>query len=54
MSKQMKLKCCLFLIDLNQLITAVVPFFHCLKLAFLYDFVIFFSSRSLYVDGSSL
>ena len=33
MSKQMKLECCLFSIDLNQLITAVV-FFHWLKLRF--------------------
>ena len=33
MSKQMKLNCCLFLIDLNQLITAVV-FFHWLRLCF--------------------
>ena len=33
MSKQMKLNCCLFSIDLNQLITAVV-FFHWLRLCF--------------------
>ena len=36
MSKQMKLECCLFSIDLNQLITAVV-FFHWLKLRFFRD-----------------
>ena len=33
MSKQMKLNCCLFSIDLNQLITALV-FFHWLRLFF--------------------
>ena len=33
MSKQMKLNCCLFSIDLNQLITAEV-FFHWLRLCF--------------------
>ena len=42
MSKQMKLKCYLFSIDLNQLITAVV-FFHWLKLRF---FAIVLSMRS--------
>ena len=36
MSKQMKLNCCLFSIDLNQLITAAV-FFHWLRLFFFRD-----------------
>ena len=36
MSKQMKLNCCLFSIDLNQLITAVV-FSHWLRLCFFRD-----------------
>ena len=36
MSKQMKLRRCLLLIDLNQSITAAV-FFHCCKLCFFRD-----------------
>ena len=39
MSKQMKLNCCLFSIDLNQLITAVV-FFPLVEVVFFRDCVV--------------
>ena len=48
MSKQMKLNCCLFSIDLNQLITAVV-FSHWLRLCF-FAIVLLMRSRLFFAD----
>ena len=48
----MKLECCLFSIDLNQLITAVV-FFHSLKLRF-FAIVLLMRSRIFFADFAYL